>query len=116
MIPLNDVDYAVKELEWALDHDAKIINLSPGYAPNGRSPFEPYFDPFWARINEPGVRIAVHLGGSAYQKYGADWGEDPNAKYSEYNAFQWISYWSDRPIMETVSAPSSTTCSAASRT
>ena len=102
VIPLNDVDHAVAELEWALDRNAKLINLSPGPAPDGRSPFDPYFDPFWARINEAGVRIAIHLGGADYQKYGADWGEDPDAKYSEYNAFQWINYWSDRPIMETV--------------
>jgi len=46
----------------------------------------------------------VHLGGGGYQKQGAAWGEDPDAKYSEYNAFQWISYWSDRPVMETITA------------
>jgi predicted TIM-barrel fold metal-dependent hydrolase len=103
VIPLADVDYAVKELEWAIDHDARIINLAPGPS-YGRSPFDPYFDPYWARIQEAGLRVAVHLGGSEYQKYGADWGEDPNARYSEYNAFQWISYWSDRPVMETISA------------
>lgn len=104
VIPLNDVDHAVAELEWVLDRGAKIIDLSPGPAPGGRSPFDPYYDPYWARIDEAGVRVAIHLGGGGYQRYGADWGEDPDAKYSEYNAFQWISYWSDRPIMETVSA------------
>jgi len=103
IIPLVDVDYAVKELEWAIGQGAKVINLNPGPA-FGRSPFDPYFDPYWARINEAGLRVAIHLGGSVYQKYGADWGEDPDAKYSEYNAFQWINYWSDRPIMETVAA------------
>lgn len=104
VVPLNDIDHAVAELEWVLGRGAKLINLSPGPAPDGRSPFDPYFDPFWARINEAGVRIAIHLGGGGYQKYGADWGEDPDAKYSEYNAYQWIAYWSDRPIMETVAA------------
>ena len=103
IVPLADVDHAVGELEWVLDHGARLVNLQPGPA-YGRSPFDPYFDPFWARVDEAGVRIAVHLGGAEYQRYGGDWGEDPRAKYSEYNAFQWISYWSDRPIMETVSA------------
>ena len=28
--------------------------------------------------NEAGVRLAVHLGGTDYQKYGADWSEDPD--------------------------------------
>ena len=103
IVPLRDPDYAVKELEFVLDRGAKLINLAPGPA-YGRSPFDPCFDPFWARINEAEVRIAIHLGGGGYQKYGADWGEDPAAKYSEYNAFQWVSYWSDRPIMETITA------------
>ena len=30
IVPLDDVDYAVKELEWCLAQDAKMINLSPG--------------------------------------------------------------------------------------
>ncbi len=103
IVPLHDVDHAVSELEWVLGQNARIINLQPGPA-FGRSPFDPYFDPFWARISEAEARIAVHLGGAGYQRYGGDWGEDPEAKYSQYNAFQWVSYWSDRPIMETVTA------------
>jgi predicted TIM-barrel fold metal-dependent hydrolase len=103
IVPLRDVDYAVTELESVLDKGAKLVNLHPGPA-YGRSPFDPYFDPLWARVNEAGVRVAVHLNGAGYQRYGADWGEDPDAKYSDYNAFQWVSYWSDRPIMETVTA------------
>jgi predicted TIM-barrel fold metal-dependent hydrolase len=104
IVPLRDVDMAVAELEWVLDHGAKLINLQPGPAFFGRSPFDPVLDPFWARVNEAEARVAVHLGGGGYQKQGAAWGEDPDAKYSEYNAFQWISYWSDRPVMETITA------------
>jgi predicted TIM-barrel fold metal-dependent hydrolase len=103
IVPLRDVDHAVAELDWVLAQGARMINLQPGPA-YGRSPFDPYFDPFWARINEAEARVAVHLAGANYQRYGADWGEDPNAKYSEYNAFQWVSYWSDRPITETITA------------
>lgn len=104
IVPLRDVDRAVTELEWALERGAKLINLQPGPAYFGVSPFDPVFDPFWARVNEAEARIAVHLGGGGYQAQGAAWGEDPDAKYSEYNGFQWISYWSDRPAMETVTA------------
>jgi predicted TIM-barrel fold metal-dependent hydrolase len=103
VIPLREVDHAVAELEWVIAQGAKLINLAPGPA-YGRSPFDPYFDPYWARVNEADLRVAVHLGGGGYQRYGGDWGEDPKAKYSEYNAFQWISYWSDRPVMETITA------------
>ncbi|MBO0729280.1 MAG: amidohydrolase [Acidimicrobiaceae bacterium] len=103
IIPLVDPDRAVAELEWVIDQGARLVNLMPGPA-FGRSPFDPVFDGYWARINEAGVRVAVHLNGAGYQRYGADWGEDPHAKYSQYNAFQWIAYWSDRPIMETLAA------------
>jgi predicted TIM-barrel fold metal-dependent hydrolase len=101
-VPLADADLAVAELERVLDLGARVINLPAGPA-YGRSPFDPYFDGFWARIDESGTRIAIHLSGP-YMRHGAEWGEDPNAQYNELNGFQWMSYWSDRPIMETVSA------------
>ena len=90
-IALADVDLAIAELETVLGQGAPLIQLKSGHAHGGRdNPFggrsvaDPVFDPFWARVNEAGVRVAVHLGGTDYQKYGADWGENPNAKYSEY--------------------------------
>ena len=102
-IPLLDVDYAVAELERSLDRGAKMIDLNPGPAWNGRSPFDPYFDPFWERVNESETRVAVHLG-APYSRYGADWSEDPEARYQDFNGFQWVAYWGDRPIMDTVTA------------
>ena len=46
------------------------------------------------------MRVAVHLGGTDYQKYGADWSEDPEAVFGDFDAFQWVMYWGDRPAME----------------
>jgi len=61
-------------------------------------PADPVFDPFWSRVNEAGVRLAVHLGGTDYQKYGADWSEDPENVFGDFDAFQWVMYWGiDRP-------------------
>lgn len=102
-IPMADVDMAVAELERVLAKGARFVDLVPGPAWYGRSPFDTYFDPFWARMNESHTRVAVHLGAS-YVRLGAEWGEDPNAAYSQYNGFQWFSWWGDRPIMETVAA------------
>lgn len=66
-LSLADIDWAVSELEWALDHGARLIVMRPA-APNtvtGRlSPFDPAFDPFWARVNEAGVTLVVHAGDS----------------------------------------------------
>ena len=106
-IPLADVDLAVKELETVLELGAPVIQFKAGHAHGGadnpfggRSIADPVFDPVWARINESGVRVSTHLGGTDYQKYGADWSEDPEATFGDFNAFQWVMYWGDRPAME----------------
>ena len=67
----------------------------------------------WPVDRRPGVRpdlgahqrgrasgVAVHLGGTDYQKYGADWSEDPEVTFGDFDAFQWVMYWGDRPAME----------------
>ena len=84
-----------------------MVQFKSGHAHGGReNPFggrsvaDPVFDPVWARINESGTRVAVHLGGTDYQKYGADWSEDPDAVFGDFDAFQWVTYWGDRPAME----------------
>jgi predicted TIM-barrel fold metal-dependent hydrolase len=101
-IPLADVDLAVAELETVLEQGAPVIQFKAGHAHGGadnphggRSVADPIFDPVWARINEAGVRVSTHLGGTDYQKYGADWSEDPEATFGQFNAFQWMMYWGD---------------------
>lgn len=72
-IPLVDVDWACAELEWALDHDARTIVMRPAApttAEGVRSPTDPCFDPFWARMNEAGVTLVVHAGDSGYTSHG----------------------------------------------
>jgi predicted TIM-barrel fold metal-dependent hydrolase len=102
-IPLLDVDYAVAELKRSIERGATFVDLPPGPAYNNRSPFDPYFDPFWQLVNDSGLRLAVHLGGS-YARMGVEWSEDPDARYQNFDGFQWVSYWGDRPIMDTVTA------------
>ena len=58
-IPLLDPDLAARELDDLLARGARIIALRPSPA-NGRSPADPVWDPFWARINEAGVPVAYH--------------------------------------------------------
>jgi predicted TIM-barrel fold metal-dependent hydrolase len=106
-IALADVDLAVAELERVLAEGAPVVQFKAGHAhggrtnpAGGRSIADPVFDPVWARINEAGTRVAVHLGATDYQKYGADWSEDPEATFGEFDAFQWVMYWGDRPAME----------------
>jgi predicted TIM-barrel fold metal-dependent hydrolase len=68
-IPLVDVEWAVEELEWALDRGARLICMRPAApttAVGPRSPAHPMFDPFWARVAEAGVTVAIHAGNSGY--------------------------------------------------
>ena len=103
-VPLANIDVMVEELERTLAEGARTVMLPPGPL-NGRSPADPYYDPFWARIQESGARVVVHLNYTNYQRAGAEYGYDPNTHYFDgFDAFQWFSYWGDRPIMETVAA------------
>jgi hypothetical protein len=72
-ISLADVDWACRELDWALSKDARIVVMRPA-APSTvdgpRSPADPCFDPFWARVNESGITLVVHTGNSGYSSNG----------------------------------------------
>ena len=72
-IPLADLDWACAELEWALERDARIIVMRPAAvwtADGPKSPADPYFDPFWSRVNEAGVTTVAHVANSAYSTNG----------------------------------------------
>jgi len=110
-ISLADVDLAVKELERVLDEGARVIGLMAGHTHGGRdnprggrSIADPIFDPFWARIDEAGARIAIHIGPTDYSKYGADLSEDPDAVLGGFNGLQFALYWGDRQAMDTVAS------------
>jgi predicted TIM-barrel fold metal-dependent hydrolase len=110
-IPLAEPDLAVQELERVLADGATIFQTKSGHAHGGaanpwggRSPADPVYDRFWSIVNDAGIRWAVHLGGTDYQKYGADWSEDPDTVFGDFDAFQWMMYWGDRPAMELTAA------------
>jgi predicted TIM-barrel fold metal-dependent hydrolase len=104
LLSLRDLDRAVAELEWVLSRGARAICLRAGPA-YGRSPADPYFDPFWARVNEAGITIAFHIGESSYNElFSIHWGEEPNPPSHRQSAFQWTCFYGDRPIMDTMAA------------
>jgi predicted TIM-barrel fold metal-dependent hydrolase len=64
-LTLSDLDQAIVELEWCLDHGARIITIrnGPAFTRDGtRSPADPRFDPFWARVQEAGIVVTAHAG------------------------------------------------------
>jgi predicted TIM-barrel fold metal-dependent hydrolase len=92
-ITLVDPDNAVKELEWALARDVRFLLVLPGpvmTASGGKSPADPMFDPFWARVNEAGVTVSIHGGDSHYSEYLKDWGETRAMEAFRQNPFRSI--------------------------
>lgn len=104
MISLTDRDAACEELDWVLSRGARVVVLTAGPAA-GRSPADPWFDPFWSRMNEAQVLCCIHVGDSGYNaRLSSDWGDRPDPMAYQQSAFQWTHMFGDRPIMETVSA------------
>ncbi len=110
-ISFADPDLALKELEQVIADGTRMIQTKSGHAHGGpdnpyggRSLADPVYDRFWSIVNEAEIRLAVHLGGTDYQKYGADWSEDPETTFGDFDAFQWMMYWGDRPAMELTAA------------
>ncbi|MBW1884430.1 MAG: amidohydrolase family protein [Deltaproteobacteria bacterium] len=72
-ISLADVDWACRELEWALESDVRVIVMRPSAVQTHdgwRSPCNEEFDPFWARVNEAGITVVAHVGSNGYTANG----------------------------------------------
>ncbi|MCV7053589.1 amidohydrolase family protein [Mycolicibacterium gilvum] len=70
-----DIPTAIGEIEHGLANDARIfvVRAQATYTDDGwRSPGDPVFDPIWARLEEAGAVVVVHVGevgGSGLDKY-----------------------------------------------
>ncbi len=104
LLSLLDQARAIEELEWVMERGARVVHLRAGPA-YGRAPGDPCFDPFWARINEAGIAVAFHIGESGYNELmSVHFGEEKNPASHRQSAFQWTSFYGDRPIMDTLSS------------
>ena len=104
LLSLLDLDEAIRELERVRDRGAKVVHLRPGPV-DGRSPADPYFDPFWARLAEAGIVVAFHISEAGYNEaFSTAWGAEANPSSHRQSAFQWTFFYGDRPIMETMGA------------
>jgi predicted TIM-barrel fold metal-dependent hydrolase len=102
---LLDVDAAVAELDWALAQGARLICMRAGPVahPHGsRSPADPLFDPFWARLDEAGVTLAYHSADNGYNKFADDWGVGGDFKAFEYDPLRIC--LSPSPTLDTLAA------------
>jgi predicted TIM-barrel fold metal-dependent hydrolase len=106
VISLPIVDKAIEELEWVLERGARVVLIRPAPVPGYRGPRSfglPEFDPFWQRVVESGVLVAMHSSDSGYERYANDWmGADEEMLPFKPQAFRMLQAW--RPIEDAVSA------------
>jgi predicted TIM-barrel fold metal-dependent hydrolase len=104
LMSLRDLDLAVAETEAILNQGARVVLLPTGPA-YGHSPGDTYFDPVWARLNEAGATIALHIMPFWYfDAISPAWGHNPDPSAWRMSAWQWMNVYGERPVVDTLSA------------
>lgn len=108
MLCLADPEEAVVELERLLSSGTVVVTMRPAPAAcaEGRKSLgDPAFDGIWARLSEAKVPVAFHIADSGYQRYMADWGDDPEFRpIARGNMTMGKLIYQERPIFDTVAA------------
>ncbi len=77
VVVMADPELAAQEVEWAVEHGARMLCMIPGPVPSRhggtRSPAAPDLDPVWARIEEAGVPVGFHGTDKVLDRYVAEW-------------------------------------------
>ena len=106
-ISFVDVDWAVGQVEWALDNGAQLLCMLPGPVPldkgKSASPGLEMFDPIWSRINEAGVTVGMHGGDGGLNDYLDRW--EPTGAFESFRstAFRQVTTH-ERQIFDTMAA------------
>ena len=101
---LLDLDAGVAELERLLARGARFAILTAGPVA-GRSPADPYFDPFWARCEEAGLNVVYHIGRTPFSEmYNPPWGLRPHPPSHRHSLMEWALSFTERPIVDTITA------------
>jgi predicted TIM-barrel fold metal-dependent hydrolase len=104
MISLIELEPAMEELERLLAEGCKLVNITTGPI-DGRSPADPCFDPFWARIQEAGVTIVYHIGSGPFNElYAAPWGEPANPPSHRMTAMNMYLGMGERTVVDQIAA------------
>jgi predicted TIM-barrel fold metal-dependent hydrolase len=106
VISLPIVERAIEELEWVVERGARAVLIRPAPVPGFRGPRSfglPEFDPFWEKVVEHDVLVAMHSSDSGYERYANEWmGSDSEMLPFQPQAFRMVGAW--RPIEDAVAA------------
>jgi predicted TIM-barrel fold metal-dependent hydrolase len=106
VITLPIVDKAIEELEWVVERGAKVVLIRPAPVPGYKGPRSfalPEFDPFWKRVVELDVLVALHSSDSGYDRFSNEWvGSQTEMLPFQPQAFRMLQAW--RPVEDAVSS------------
>ena len=105
VITLPIVERAIEELEWVLERGARAILIRPAPVPGYKGPRSfalPEFDPFWARVVEADILVALHSSDSGYERFANEWTGTGSREFLPFqpDAFRMLGAW--RPIEDAV--------------
>jgi len=104
MMSLLDVAQALIELERIIKEGCRLVHINTGPI-EGRSPADPHFDPFWARVQEANVIVTYHIGSGPFTElYAAPWGEPANPPSHRFTAFNMFVGMGERTVVDQISA------------
>jgi len=104
MISLVDLEEAIAELDRVVALGARFILLTTGPV-EGRSPGEPYFDPFWARCQEADVSVVYHIGSTPFgEMYSKPWGLRGSPPSHRHSMMEYFLSFSERPVQDTIAS------------
>lgn len=90
-LTLNNLEQACTELDRLIAAGVKTVHLPCGPI-RDMSPADPYFDPFWARMQEAGILLSLHIGETCFNEmYAARWGEPANPPVHRFSALN--TFW-----------------------
>ena len=106
VITLPIVDKAIEELEWVVERGARVVLIRPAPVPGFRGPRSfalPEFDPFWEKVVEHDILVALHSSDSGYDRYTNEWdGGSGEMLPFQTAAFRMLHSW--RPVEDAVAS------------
>jgi len=100
LMSLAELPQALTELERLIAEGVRLVLLTTGPI-DGRSPGDPHFDPFWARVQEAGLIVVFHIGATGFNAmHAAPWGEPANPPSHRFTAFNTFVGMGERTIVD----------------
>ena len=104
MLSLEHIDEGVAELDRLIALGAKFVCVMGGPIA-GKSPGDPHFDPFWARVQEAGVSVVYHIGSTTLgPAYNPVWGLRPMPPSHRHSLMEYYLSFTERPVADTIAS------------